>query len=69
MASKELIAYYEKRLLDEQKKLRDLDSLPRFRIVQHTEGGGEIDITEQTKQGLRDAITDYRQIVELLRVP
>jgi hypothetical protein len=63
-----LIEYFERRMQEEQDQLDYITiNSTWFRIRQVTQCGGEVDITEREKDGVRRAIEDYRKAIEYLK--
>jgi hypothetical protein len=55
------VEHCKREQLRNEEDLRFVETHPEFRIVQTAGNGSEIDATEQYKQGLRNAIDDYRE--------
>jgi hypothetical protein len=63
-----LIEYFERRLQEEQDQLDYMTiNSTWFRIRQVTQSGGEVDITDREKDGVRRAVEDYRKAIEYLK--
>ena len=61
-----IVEYFEMRKREVEEQLQAIESGRVIRLVQETQSGS-IDVTEQEKQRLRQAIHDYWRAAENLR--
>lgn len=61
-----LIEYYEVRIKEEQEHLDYMTANASWFRLRQTTQSGEVDITEQARDGVRRAIEDYRKAIEHL---
>jgi hypothetical protein len=65
-ASDHLIDMFEKMKRQNQDQLNRVEKMPGFRMVQWT-GGGEVDVTKEYIQRLRDSIDEWQRAIDYLK--
>jgi len=61
-----LIEYFQRWKRQCEENLRFAESQPGFKLIRRTEQGGDVDVTEEHKQHLRDACDEYQRAIDYL---
>jgi len=63
----DIIEYFERRKQDCEDRLHDVETSAGFKVLQVTRQEGQLDITEQETQRLRQVRNDYQRAIDCLR--